>query len=243
MILFIKHIEIEGPETLAPFFKNKGFSLKTIDLSQGDCLSQDFSQFEAVICLGGPMNVYEEEKFPFLRKENDFIKRILEADIPFLGICLGSQLLAKACNAKITKSPNKEIGFSKITLTQEGKRDPLFKGLGSEIEVFQWHEDTFAIPQEAQLLATSEECPHQVFRVGRCAYGLQFHIEITDKSIHDWTQAYFKKDDEALQQKYQAMLRDYKQRKENFHSQAERIYNNLLCFVLPSPKSTRPSAI
>ncbi len=257
MILFIKHIAIEGPETLAPFLRSKGFQLKEIDLSKGDSLPKvgayDHTPLQAVFCLGGPMNVYEEEKYPFLKEEDTFIKRILEKEIPFIGICLGAQLLAKACGAGIVKSPEKEMGFSKVTLTPEGKNDPLFSGMDPEIEVFQWHEDMFEIPVGANplsgtggrspVLATSQACPNQVFKVGKNAYGLQFHVEITDKSIREWSGAYFKKEDQALQAHSRQMLEDYQQKKENFHSQAQKIYNNLLCSVLPLPRSTQPSGI
>src|SRR3990167_5149044 len=110
MILFIKHIDIEGPETLQPVFESHGFQCQIIDLSLGDLLPEDFSDLEAVVVLGGPMNVYEEDKYPFLKMENVFIQKILQKKIPYLGICLGSQLLAKAAGAKVTSSAVEEIG-------------------------------------------------------------------------------------------------------------------------------------
>ena len=131
MVLFIKHIDIEGPDTLDVYFKKKGFQTQTIELQRGDCLPDDLSRVDAVISLGGPMNVYEEEKYPFLKSEDKFIKRVVSEEIPFIGICLGSQLLAKACGAKIRKSPEKEIGFLPVRV----KKDPLFEGLDKELDV------------------------------------------------------------------------------------------------------------
>src|SRR3989338_11249902 len=139
MILIIEHVAIEGPGTIWEFFKKEGFTLKEVNLFDSDEFPNDLSQVEAVICMGGPMNVYEEGKFPFLKNENLFIQRILKDKIPFLGICLGSQLLAKACGAQVAKAPKKEIGWFPVELTGEGKADPLFKGLSGSFEVFQWH--------------------------------------------------------------------------------------------------------
>ena len=231
MILFIKHIDIEGPETIGGFFTRKGYLCRTIDLSAGDHLptkETEFQNIEAVICLGGPMDVYQEKEYPFLKSENIFIKKVLDKNIPYLGICLGAQLLAKASEAKVTKNPAKEIGWFPVRLTGDGKKDPIFHGIGDEFPVFQWHEDTFAIPREGKHLAGSSLCPHQALKVGNRAYGFQFHIEITDKSIREWTEEYFAKDPETLQTKKKQMLKYYEDKKESFHRTAEKIYENFL---------------
>ena len=96
MILIIKHIGIEGPGTIEDYLRTRGYQLQTVSLHDGDPLPDDWAGMEAVVSLGGPMNVYEEDKYPFLKKEDQFIKKVLKEEIPYLGICLGSQLLAKA---------------------------------------------------------------------------------------------------------------------------------------------------
>src|SRR3989344_5034438 len=101
MILIIKHIEIEGPGTIEGYLKQKGYALKTINLHDGNKLPNDFNGVEAIVSLGGPMNVYEEDKFPFLKEEDAFLKKAIKEEIPTLGICLGSQLIAKASGDKV----------------------------------------------------------------------------------------------------------------------------------------------
>ena len=231
MIYFIKHIDIEGPGTLGSFFEAKGYKTKIVDLGAGEKLPKLTNDVEAVVVLGGPMNVYEEEKYPFLKEEDKFIKQILKDEIPFLGICLGSQLLAKAAGAKVGKSPKKEIGFSYIQLTGEGLVDPLFQGLVKKIFVYQWHEDMFEIPLKGQLLAMGADCPHQALKFGRCAYGLQFHVEITDVSISEWSDQYLKKPGRPQEFKTN-MLSDYFKNKVRFDNTAEQIYNNFLNIIV-----------
>ena len=230
MILFIKHISIEGPETIGDFFTSKGYQINSVELGNGGRLPENLNSLEAVISLGGPMNVYEEDQYPFLKAEDDFIKKVMDQKIPFLGICLGAQLLSKACHAKVGKSPQKEVGFYEIYLTEDGAGAPIFNGLEKEMEVFQWHEDMFDIPLtgNAALLARSQACPHQAFRVGPCAYGFQFHVEITDQSIKSWADAYFKKGDPVLERKAQSMLEDYKKKKNQMNAAAYKIYENFL---------------
>jgi len=186
-IYVIKHAEDEGPGLLGAYFQDLGWELKAVELHRGDQLPEDLRSAAGVVMLGGPMNVYEEELYTFLKLEDGFIRRVLGEGVPFLGICLGAQLLAKACGAPVTKSLHKEIGWFEVRLTQEGVADSLFRGLPDLLTVFQWHEDTFAIPEGAALLATSGSCRNQAFRVGDSAYGLQFHVEVTPEMIAAWS--------------------------------------------------------
>jgi GMP synthase-like glutamine amidotransferase len=135
--------------------------------------------------MGGPMNVYEDKKYPFLREESNFLKQAIDDGVPVLGICLGAQMIARACGASVVKASQKEVGWSKVFLTDMGKEDMLFRGLSETLPVFQWHEDTFELPVGGQLLATSTTCPHQSFRYSN-AYGLQFHVEVTPQIISAW---------------------------------------------------------
>jgi GMP synthase-like glutamine amidotransferase len=234
MILIIKNIEIEGPERLGSFFTQKGFLSTTVDLSRGERLPKSCENIEAVVCLGGPMNVDEEERYPYLKEEKSFIQQILAEDIPFLGICLGAQLLARACGAAVGKSPVKELGFLPVNFTEKGREDPLFLGMGESITVFQWHEDMFDIPDQGILLATASGCPHQAFRVGRRAYGVQFHIEITDESIRSWSDEYFSGNDSKLQQKKADMLQQYGRGKTAFHALGDRLFANFVSMMKDS---------
>ena len=184
-VIVIMHVESEGPGSLGTYLESVGAEALTVRLYTGDRLPSDLSGFDAVVSLGGPMNVYEENQFPFLKEETDFLKQAVEADLPVLGICLGAQMIAKAVGAPVVKSPNKEVGWGSVTLTDRGKDDTLFKGLPPVLEVLQWHGDMFHIPSEGLLLASSKDCPHQAFRY-RNALGLQFHLEVTEKILSDW---------------------------------------------------------
>ncbi|MDE2221758.1 MAG: type 1 glutamine amidotransferase [Candidatus Omnitrophica bacterium] len=228
MILIIKHIDIEGPGTLGDFFKSQGQEFQIVELGAGDPLPADPHAYKAVVVLGGPMNVDEEDKYPFLKPENEFIRKVLEAEIPFLGICLGSQLLAKAAGAKVIQSPVKEIGWYHIRLTPEGQRDPLFKGFNAQDPVYHWHGDMFQIPDRGQLLATAQGCPHQALKVGPNAYGLQFHVEVTDRSIKEWCGEYCRTDLPGRAGHAQSMLDDYWKYKKAFDLQAQGLYRNFL---------------
>jgi len=231
MILFIKHIEIEGPDMLESFFRQRNFETRIIELQNNDPLPKDFNNIEAVISLGGPMNVYEEGKYPFLKGENRFVKEILSKEIPFVGICLGSQILAKACGAKIKKSPEREIGFYPVEIKQEGLADKLFEGVDEVLDVFHWHEDMSELPSEAIWLASSKGCPHQAFKIGPCAYGLQFHIEVTWPTIEKWTEAYFDNTDENQAPQKQKILEDYLRKNEEFRKITGTINSNFLNII------------
>ena len=193
-VLMLKHIAIEGGGTIEEYLLSKGHKIDRRELQDGDSVPSKLD-YDAIIILGGPMNVYEEDKYPFLKDEDKLIKEAIKKEIPTLGICLGAQLIAKAAGAKVSKNKVKEIGCYKVNLTEAGKNDPVFKGLGESFDVFQWHGDTFGIPENGNLLATAELCTNQALRVGKYIYGLQFHMEVTDKMIYEWINSY----DEELQ--------------------------------------------
>jgi GMP synthase-like glutamine amidotransferase len=136
------------------------------------------------------MNVYEEDRYPFLKDEDLFIKEAIQRGKFVLGICLGAQLIAKALGARVIKSPAREIGWYDVSLTRIGAVDPLFSHLPKTFSVFQWHEDTFEMPHGATLIATSSLIPYQAFRYGENAYGLQFHLEVTREMITEWMETY-----------------------------------------------------
>jgi len=152
----------------------------------GSDLPGDLAGFNALIILGGPMNVYEEDAFPYLKQVDRLIKEAVRKGLPVLGACLGGQLIAKALGAPVTCSPVQEIGWYRMQLTAAGARSPFFRNLPGEFPVFQWHSDTFALPGGASYLGATADCANQVFSVEPCILALQFHLEITPAIIHDW---------------------------------------------------------
>jgi GMP synthase-like glutamine amidotransferase len=156
-------------------------------LYEGD-FPKSLRGYSSLIIMGGPMNVYQEQEYPFLKDENLLIKEALREGLPTLGICLGSQLIAKAAGAKVYPGREKEIGWYKVRLTEGGKRDRLFSMFEDRFTVFQWHGDTFDLPEGAVLLAEND-LYNQAFRIGN-AYGLQFHLEVTEEMISDWIRVY-----------------------------------------------------
>lgn len=140
----------------------------------------------AAVVLGGAMGVHDTAAHPFLASVKGFIGEAVAAGLPYLGICLGGQLLADVLGAPVTPGANGEKGNLTVSLTPEGERDPLFAGISSSFVTFQWHNDTFAIPAGGALLASSPACPHQAFRVKDRAWGVQFHPEVTREIVASW---------------------------------------------------------
>jgi GMP synthase-like glutamine amidotransferase len=188
-VLIVKHIDIEGPGLVEYCLRQEKIPYQILNLSSRVHLPK-LEEITHIVLLGGPMNVYEEGRYPFLRDEDLFIKEAIQRGKAILGICLGAQLIAKALGAKVSKAPAKEIGWYDVSLTEIGSQDPLFSNLPKTFSVFQWHEDTFEIPKGGKLIATSSPIPHQAFRYGEKVYGLQFHLEVTDEMIGEWVETY-----------------------------------------------------
>jgi GMP synthase (glutamine-hydrolysing) len=187
--LVIQHVGTEGPGLIEDCLKEGAFPYEILRLGPGVVLP-GMDGWSHLILMGGPMNVYEEGRFPFLRQEDLFIKEAIQRGKAVLGICLGAQLIAKALGAQIDKAPVKEIGWYCVSLTEEGFDDPLFSLFPRTFSVFQWHEDTFEIPRAGKLLATSAPVSHQAFRYGELVYGLQFHLEVKEEMVRDWLTDY-----------------------------------------------------
>jgi GMP synthase-like glutamine amidotransferase len=188
-VLIVKHVDSEGPGSIEAHLKREEVQYQTLNLEQSHHFPK-LDDLTHIILLGGPMNVYEEEQYPFLRQEDFFIKEAIQRGKQILGICLGAQLIAKALRARVYKAPVKEIGWYDLSLTDEGRGDPLFSRFPKTFSAFQWHEDTFDIPNAGKRIATSSSVPNQAFRYGENAYGLQFHLEVTEEMIEQWMKEY-----------------------------------------------------
>lgn len=140
-----------------------------------------------VICLGGAMGANDDSKHPFLAELKSFLREVAARDIPYLGICLGGQLLASALGADVTSGVHVEKGTYSVMLTPEGADDRLFRGINREFVSFQWHNDNFAVPEGAVRLASSPGCPNQAFRVGTRVWGVQFHPEVDERIVREWS--------------------------------------------------------
>jgi GMP synthase (glutamine-hydrolysing) len=185
-VVALRHVPHEDLGTIAAAFRDAGIVIRTLDLFDGVPEKFDPQEFAGLIVMGGPMNVDETEKYPFLATEVAWIQAAVQNNLPVLGICLGAQLLAKALGAKVIPNGIKEIGWYPLSLLPPSADDRLFSSLPKELTVFQWHGDTFDLPLGATQLAASVLCQQQAFRIGRSAYGLQFHLEITAEMVEDW---------------------------------------------------------
>jgi GMP synthase (glutamine-hydrolysing) len=220
-VLVIQHHPQEGPGWLGQYLEEQGHQLVFVQAHAGQALPADTQGFQALLCLGGPMNVYEEEAHPWLVAEDGLLKQALAVDCPVLGICLGAQLIAKAAGAAVSPAPVQEIGWRRVQLTPQGQADPLFAGLGPELSVLQWHGDTFALPAGAALLARGDEVPHQALGLGR-AYGLQFHVEASPEMARAWFGG-------AVQQ--DSILKLFDERGPELLAQARRIFANFVALA------------
>jgi GMP synthase-like glutamine amidotransferase len=180
--LVFQHTPEEVPGTLEHWLQNHRFSYHVHHLYRdGEIPPPD--QFDWLVVLGGPMNVDEEDKHPWLKAEKAFIRRWAEANKPVLGICLGGQLLAQALGSEVRRGGEREIGFQSVIRT--GNEHPAFRRWPVTLAVFQWHEDSFTLPSGCVSLLTSEACEHQAFARDRRTVGLQFHPESTAEWIRD----------------------------------------------------------
>lgn len=177
----LQHVAFEGPAAIESWIKNRRHTLATTKLFHGDPLpAQD--DFDVLVVMGGPMGVEDVEQYSWLTEERRFIKDSIESGKYILGICLGAQLIARACNAQVTRNKCREIGWFDISMKTENLPTILEDVFSEKTEVFHWHGDTFEIPPGAIHFASTEACANQGFILHDRVIGLQFHIETTAES-------------------------------------------------------------
>jgi GMP synthase-like glutamine amidotransferase len=180
-IYSLQHESFEGLGNIEVWAKNKGHSITRTLLFNNEKFP-DINDFDWLVIMGGSMNIYEEDKFPWLKEEKNFIAQAIAANKILLGVCLGSQLIADVLGGKVSKNQHKEIGWFPVSLTREAKDSSIFSSLPGTFTVFHWHGDTFKIPHGTARIAQTVGCANQAFECGR-AIGVQFHLEYSRKSI------------------------------------------------------------
>lgn len=180
----LEHEPFEGLANIEVWAKKKGHSISRTLLFNNEELPE-MNDFDWLAIMGGSMNIYEEEKYPWLVEEKKFITEAIAQGKIVLGVCLGAQLIADVLGGKVTKNKYKEIGWYPVNLTKEARNSSIFSALPSEFTAFHWHGDTFKTPHGAIRIAQSEGCANQAFEYdnGRVT-GLQFHLDYSEKSIN-----------------------------------------------------------
>ena len=189
-IIILQHINIEDPGYIKDLMIKDKFDLTTVELDEGEKIPQDLSKYDAMFCMGGPMDTWMEKDYPWLIEEKKKIKEfVVDLKKPYLGFCLGCQLLGEVVGGSVVKSKNPEIGMLNINFSDNKKSDLLFNEFPNQIKSLQWHSyevQELDSKEDITLLASSPETKYQIFKYQKHAYGIQFHIEIKDTTVGEW---------------------------------------------------------
>jgi GMP synthase (glutamine-hydrolysing) len=178
----IRHIAFEDAGTLAPVLNHRGIALRYLEAGVDDLAPA--LDADVLVVLGGPIGIYEIDRYPFIKNELATIEAALKKGVPIIGICLGCQALAAVLAARVYPGKQKELGWDEMSLTKEGKASPL--GAIDGVRVLNWHGDTFDLPVGATRLASSEITPNQAFTYGPKVLALQFHVELPQRDMERW---------------------------------------------------------
>ena len=189
-IIVLQHIKIEDPGYIKDLMLADKFKLTTIELDEGESIPKDLNQFDGMFCMGGPMDTYMEDQYPWLIEEKKRIKEfVVDLKKPYLGFCLGCQLLGEVIGGKVVKSNPAEIGIMDINLSDNKKDDKLFSEFPEKIKSLQWHSyevQGIENNKDVTLIGSSPVTKFQIFKYQNHAYGIQFHIEIKDSTVNEW---------------------------------------------------------
>jgi GMP synthase (glutamine-hydrolysing) len=169
-----------------PALAEHGVPVMRLDAFDPEPRWPNLDEVSGLLVFGGEMNADEIERYPYLLTQRELMRRAVDAGMPVLGICLGAQMLARAFDARVYRAPIRELGFKPVRMTEAGEADPLLGAFHSGDRVFQWHEDTFDLPDGAELLAAGDDVQVQAFRKGRNAWGVQFHFEVNAEGVDAW---------------------------------------------------------
>ncbi|MEM6998840.1 MAG: type 1 glutamine amidotransferase [Pseudomonadota bacterium] len=229
-ILVFQHLEIEHPGVFRQFFKSDNFELVTVELDQGESIPE-LADFDALWVMGGPMDVWQEEKYPWLIQEKEAIRKaVTELMMPYVGICLGHQLFADALGGKVGLADKIEVGISQVEKTQAGKQSPFLKNLPDEMNCLQWHAaEVKELPDEVEILAESDDCAIQSLSMGSHVFTTQYHQEIIDTTVSDWSEiiSYKKSLEKTLGKNGADQLeKSAKDHMQEFNKLARQLYEN-----------------
>ena len=190
-IIILQHIPIETPGYILDLMKIDKFDITTIELDQGEKIPDNLSSYDAMFCMGGPMDTWMEETYPWLIDEKNKIKEyVIDLKKPYLGFCLGCQLLGEVLGGQVVKSNPPEIGILDINMTKNKNFDLLFSEYPEKIKALQWHSyEVIELEKNnnVKILASSPTTKYQIFKYMNHAYGIQFHIEIKEDTVSQWS--------------------------------------------------------
>jgi GMP synthase (glutamine-hydrolysing) len=188
-ILVLQHHPLEHPGVFAAALAAAGACREIRRLDAGEACPETIAPYDGLIVMGGPMGVWDDDAHPWLGAERRLLAEVIGAGVPALGVCLGAQLLAAAAGADVRRGPVPEIGWHTIQPAEAASDDPVLAA-GEAFAALEWHRDAFTLPRGAVALASSARYPLQAFRVGRCAYGLLFHLEVDPVMVRAWRHAF-----------------------------------------------------
>ena len=237
-IISLQHIAIEDPGTFKDFLLADGHELTTIQLDEGENIPSNLDEFDAMLCMGGPMDTFMEDEFNWLVGEKKAIgEYVLNLKKPFLGFCLGCQLLGEVLGGKVVQSNPPEIGVLDIDVSDQAITDPVFNFLPNKIKALQWHSyevQGLESNPNINIIGSSPTTKYQIFGYNNHAYGIQFHLEIRKSTVDDWAAVpeYKNALEQSLgQEALPLMKKGVNEEIDNMMAQCNQLYQNFISII------------